>query len=279
MSRRWIERFGGLTARRARRLRIYLGAQHVTVDQLEGGRASAVARGVSVGFDGSAQAALAALGEALRALAPSAGALRRARCDLVLADTWILYDVVALDLLRVNPAAAATAVGAALADVAGVRPDALDVRWQWQADGRSVFAMALPRALLARVRGALEQAGIALESATGEFVAVYNAQRRSLGGARVVFAVGREAGAQIAVLADGVIRATRFELGRAGGARLKHAAAGVLRERGDDTTSATQYVLDSAANDERDGDDAGWARVRAPAWTTRRASASAQPVQ
>jgi hypothetical protein len=271
VSRPWIDAF---VRRRTHRLRVYLGTQRVTVDVLVGWRARRAVHGVSLPVPaGGLDAAMVALAEALRAVRATAGSLRELACDIVLADGWIAYDVVGIDLLRVAPAAAGTAVAAALADVCGVRADSLEVRWQWQADGRSAFAMAIPRGLLTRLRTVLAGPGLNLVSVTGEFIAVYNAQRTSFSGRRVVLAVGREAGAQIAVLVDGLIRATRFELG-GGGAGLAQAAAGVLRERGDDTTTPTEYVLDADSDDDT-GIDVRWSRVRPPGWATARPAAPA----
>jgi hypothetical protein len=276
VSLRWIDALGRVARRRTHRLRLYFGTQRVNVDLLAGWHARRSVQSVSLPVgDGGTEATFTALVEALRALRAGGGSLRGLTCDVVLADRWIVYDVVPIDLLRVTPAAAGTAVSAALADVSGARADALEVRWQWQSDGRSVFAMALPRPLLARLRGTLASGGIELGSATGEFVAVYNTQRASFTGRRVVFAVGREAGAQIAVLMDGIIRATRFELGGGDGASLSNAASGVLRERGDDTTTPTRYVLDADSEASVDDAtlDARWSRVRPPAWVAAAAAA------
>lgn len=257
---------------------MYFGTRHVTVDLLAGWRRRQLLRGVSQPIDGEGglDAAIAALGEALRALRAEAGDLRGLACEVVLADGWIVYDVISIDLLRVSPRSANAAIAATLEDVAGAHPGSLSVRWQWQSDGRGVFAMAVPRVMLGKLKTALTAAGVELESVTGEFVAVYNAQRSALTGHRVVFAVGREAGAQIAVLIDGVIRATRFELGGASTVGLSNAAAGVMRARGDDTTAPTDYVLDAVANDGRGPHDPRWARLRPPAWVTARPGTVAQ---
>ena len=261
--------------RRTQRVRVYFGTRQVTVDLLAGWRRQLV-RGVSQTIEttGGLDAAVAALGEALRALRAEAGDLRGLACDVVLADAWIIYDVVAIDLLRVSPRAAGAAVAATLEDVAGVHPGSLAVRWQWQGDGRGVFAMAVPRSTLGKLKTAFAAAGLALKSVTGEFVAVYNAQRGAFTGHRVVFAVGREAGAQIAVLIDGVIRATRFELGGADTVGLSSAAAGVMRARGDDTTAPTDYVLDAMPEDGHAAHDPRWARVRPPSWVKARRRAA-----
>ena len=266
---RSIER---LVRRRTQWVRVYFGTQRVNVDLFHGWRRQQLLRGVSRSIDGAGglDAAVAALGEALRLLRLEAGDLSTCPCEVVLADGWVVYDVVTIDLLRVSQPAAGAAVAATLEDVAGAHPGSLAVRWQWQPDGRGVFAMAIPRVTLGKVKGALTAAGLALKSVTGEFVAVYNAQREALAGRRVVFAVGREAGAQIAVLIDGIIRATRFEFGGAGSVGLSSAAAGVMRARGDDTTAPTQYVLDAIAEDGHAPPDPRWARVRPPSWVTAR---------
>jgi hypothetical protein len=253
-------------------VRVYFGTQQVTVDLLAGWRHQHLLRGVSQAIAGAGglDAALATLGEALHALHTDGGDLRGLACEVVLADGWIIYDVVAIDLLRVTARTASAAIAATLEDVAGAHPGSLAVRWQWQEDGRGAFAMAVPRATLGKLKNVFAAAGLVLRSVTGEFVAVYNAQRRALSGRRVVFAVGREAGAQIAVLTDGMIRATRFEFGRAGTAGLSSAAAGVMRSRGDDTTAPTEYVLDAIVDDSQGPHDPRWARVRPPAWVKAR---------
>jgi hypothetical protein len=257
---------------------VYFGTRQVTADVLAGWRRPQLLSGVwqTIDQEGGLDAAITALGEALRALRAEAGDLRGLACDLVLADGWMMYDVVSIDLLRVSPRSADAAIAATLEDVAGAHPGSLYVRWQWQRDGCGVFAMAMPRAMLGKIKTAFAVVGLELESMTGEFVAVYNAQRKALTGRRVVFAVGREAGAQIAVLADGVIRATRFEIGAAGSRGLSSAAAGVMRARGDDTTAPTDYVLDAIAEDAGALHDPRWSRVRPPAWVAARRSTVVQ---
>jgi hypothetical protein len=256
-----------LAQRRAQRVRVYFGTQRVTVELSTGARRPQPLRSTSQPIDaaGGLDAALAALGEAMGALRAGTGDLRGLACEVVLADGWIVYDVVALDLLRISSPAAGVAVTATLEDVAGAHPGSLAVRWQWQHDGRGVFAMAVPRVMLGKLKATTAGAGLVLKSVTGEFLSVYNAQRSAITGRRVVFAVGREGGAQIAVLSDGVIRATRFELGGTGGNRLSRAAAGVMRARGEDTTAPTEYVLDATSDDGPEPHDPRWARLRSPA--------------
>jgi len=269
--RRSIER---LLRRHKQRVRVYFGTEQITVDLLSGWRRVQLVCGVAQPIDGAGKldAAVFALGEALRTLRAEAGDLRGLACDVVLADGWIVYDVVAIDLLRVSPQSAGIAVAATLEDVAGVHAGSMIVRWQWQRDGQGVFAMGIPRVTLAKLKAALATAGLAVRSVTGEFVAVYNAQRTGFTGKRVVLAVGREAGAQIAVMVDGMIRATRFEIGAGGSAGLSNAAAGVMRARGEDTTTPTDYVLDAIAEDA--DKDPRWERLRPPAWATSQRAAA-----
>jgi hypothetical protein len=261
-----------LIRRRKQRVRVYFGTRQITVDLLAGARRPQMLRGVAQPIEtpGGLDAAAGGLGEALRALRAEVGDLRGLPCEVVLADAWVIYDVVSIDLLRVKPPAAQAAVAATLEDIAGVHPGSLVVRWQWQRDGHGIFAMAIPRVTLGKVKSTLGAAGLDLRSVTGEFVAVYNAQRNGFTGRRVVFAVGREAGAQIAVLIDGIIRATRFELAGGGSAGLANAAAGVMRARGDDTTAPTDYVLDALGDDETGPADPRWERVRPPTWVVTR---------
>jgi hypothetical protein len=264
---RSIER---MVRRHTQRVRVYFGTRDVTIDLLAGRRKQRSLRRLTHSIEdvGVLDSALVALGAALHALRTEAGDLRGLACEVVLADGWIVYDVISIDLLRVKPRAAHSAIVATLEDVAGAHAGSLLVQWQWQSDGRGVFAMAIPRATIGKLKATFATTGLVLKSVTGEFVAVFNAQRRSLTGRRVVFAVGREAGAQIAVLNNGVIRATRFELGGAGSASLSSAAAGVMRVRGEDTTAPTNYVLDAAAEDALDPHDARWERLRPPAWVS-----------
>ncbi len=265
MSRRWIER---LARRWTRRVRAYAGTRSVAVELLSarGTRRHGAARAdIGAAPDGDRSAALlAALEEALRALqAQAGGSLRGLRCDLVLADAWVVYDVVAVDLARLKPALAQRAIAAALADVAGTDAEALVVSWQAQRGG-APFAMAIARALAQRLLAAVQEFGLAPASMTGELVAVFNAQRKRLGGRRAVLAVGRGDGAQIALLAAGAIAATRFELGRTGAGELARAAAGALRTRGEDSGAAIDYLLDADGGGDEDGP---WRRVPPPAWT------------
>jgi len=275
VSRRSIDlRLGRFT----RRLRVYFGSAYVAVDVLsvlKGRRLRGVRESVGAGSD--FDAAMGALARALDAMASAGGDLRGLTCDVVIADRWLLYEVVAVDVTQVPRQAASAAVAATMADVSGTRADALEVSWQWQRDGRSVLAMGIQRARLVQLRAVLERGGLAIRSVKGEFVAVLNDQRPNLGAKRVVLAVSRDGGAQVALLSEGEIRSIGFEVDCRNGAALVRAATNVMRMRGDDTTAEVDYVIDPGEppEDRREHehyDDAmtaspdHWRRVRTPEW-------------
>jgi hypothetical protein len=117
----------------------------------------------------------------------------------------------------------------------------------------------------------LAQHGLAVKSVTGEFVAVYRAQRRTMTAPRIVFALERDAGAQIALVDDGAIRAMRFEPGRADPVGLSRAATRLMRTLGDDTTAPIHYALDSdrqsrAGESDHAGLAGGWSALGPPPW-------------
>src|SRR5262249_15595704 len=116
VSPRSIER---LIRRHTRRVHVYFGARRVTADLLAGWRHPQLLFGVSRSIDesGGLDAAIAALVEALRALRAEAGDLTGLACEVVLADNWIVYDVVSIDLLRVSSRSADAAIAATLEDV------------------------------------------------------------------------------------------------------------------------------------------------------------------
>jgi len=237
-----------LARRFTQRLRVYIGDGHVDVDLLSATNSRRLG-GVreDFGSDGGFEAALDAVKTAVGTRRAAMGANDGLSCDVVIADRWLLYEVIALDVTRVSRSAVNAAMAATLADVTGTRAEALDVRWQWQRNGTSVLAMAMPRPSLARVRALLAQEGLATRSVTGEFVAVFNAQRRRLGAPRVVFAVNRASGAQVALLKEGSIYSTGFEAGRHQASDLARIAVNAMRARGEDTTAEIDYVVDAGA--------------------------------
>lgn len=269
MSPRSIER---RLQRLTHRARIYVGTAHVAVDILAGwGRRRVRGTRTTLGVDAGFDAALQALAGGLQEAAAPDGDLRGQACSVVLADAWMLYDVVPLDVMQVSSASAASIVAAALADVAGARPRSLEVQWQWQRGGHSAFAMAIARDRLARLKTLLAQHGLVVKSVTGEFVAVYQAHRRSMTAPRLVFALVRDAGAQIALVDEGAIHAMRFELGRADPVDLSRAATRLMRTLGDDTTAPIHYVLDSDRQSRAGDRDhveqaAGWSALGPPPW-------------
>jgi hypothetical protein len=167
-----------------------------------------------------------------------------APCQVILADAWVVYDVIPVDLAMLTPALAHQAVAAALGEVLGAPSAALSVRWQRRRDGRGAFGMALSGDDLARVRQTVTAHRLRLSGVTGEFVAVLNRQRSTVPAERAVVAVVREAGTQLAALVGGEVALAQFETGLADASSLPIAAQRALSARGLDTTSAIDFCVD-----------------------------------
>ncbi len=225
-----------------RHLHARLGAERVRIELR--------ARGGRVEFEqeaevGTAQAGLAQAAEALAAglaaLRERAGSLRRMRCDIVVADSWMLYDVVRADLRSLSPRAADELIGASLADVAGVQPGELLTRWQAQGGGQCTLACGLPADVVPAIERALGAHGVSAGSIEGEFVHEYNRNRSRLEAPRAVVALVREAGSQLAVIVDGVLTAMSYELGVRAPEELEVRGRGLLRVAGLGDAEATRF--------------------------------------
>ncbi|HQR72297.1 MAG TPA: hypothetical protein PLE54_16950 [Burkholderiaceae bacterium] len=257
--------------RLSQRLSVYVGSAHVAMDLQPrwGGRHLHRWRG-ALGAAPTFEAAMAVLAAGLNELTAAVADLRGLMCDVVLADRWLLYDVVALDVAQVSRPAVNAAVAATLADIGGTRAQTLDVRWQWQRGGSSVLAIGIERAWLAQLSSVLQNGKLALRSITGEFVAIFNAQRARLGGQRQVFAVQRESDVQWALMSDGAIRMIAFASPCRGPADLARIATHALRAYGEDTAADIEFVVDPGAPDEVYGTPppggGHWALIRAPEW-------------
>lgn len=275
-----ILRAGRVALRRLRcRVQAYVGTHHVHAELRVRGpslrwRALHTARH-SVGATGASglAAALAALDTALKELRIVAAAevgsdFGGARCEVILADAWVVYDVVPVDLAMLTPALAHEAVAAALGEVLGAPADALSVRWQRQRDGRGAFGMALSRDDLALVRQTVTAHRLRLSGVTGEFVAVLNGQRSTVPAGRAVVAVVREAGTQLAALVGGEVALAQFETGLADASSLPVVAQRALSARGLEVTTAIDYCVDpgrSAPAVDMPGAGA-WHWLPAPSW-------------
>lgn len=168
----------------------------------------------------------------LAALTATTGPLKGLRCDFVIADAWLLYDVVRADLRSLSPRAADDVVRSALADMAGVPPSDLATRWATQGGGRSTLACGMPAPVLPSIRSLLERSKLRAGSIVGEFVHEYNAHREQLAARCAVISLVRETGAQLAISTDGVVTAMSFELGVRAPEELEQRARGLLRGAG-----------------------------------------------
>jgi len=237
--RRGLWRFG-------RFLRARVGVERLQVDLLAGRGQPRLLASVFQPYAtaGTERAAPTELADTFAAFAPAlaqlqerldaeiGGGVRGLACDVVIDDSWMLYDVVRADLRGLSPGAADALVGASLADVAGVAAEEIASRWQPQ--GRSAYTLAcgLAAGALPALREALDAAGVALGSIEGEFVAEYNRMRGQLDPGCAVIALVRDAGTQLAVMVDGVLTAMSFEYGVGAARELELRGRSLLRVAG-----------------------------------------------
>ena len=184
-----------------------------------------------------------ALDQALREASGGGHDLAGLRCDVVIADTWMLYDVIEADLDDTPRRAVDDLVSAALADTAGVKPGELITRWQRQGAARSL-ACAFPAGVLQALQVMLQQHKVRLGSVNGELVRVFNANRHGLSPQRSVLAVARPAGTQLGVIVDGGFAALRFEPGVRDAAPLLERSHALMRCAGFGPDPLTRYYAD-----------------------------------
>ncbi len=233
---------------RAGGLRIRLGAQHVELQLRTAERAPRVIAEMlqpylggealpapAVPTDlvqavGAVRAALDAF--ATRLSAENKGALSGLPCEVVVDDSWMLYDVVRADLRALSPRAADALIGASLADVAGIEASELASRWQPQ--GRSAYTLAcgLPGAALPVLMDALRAHRLVARTVEGEFVLQFNRHRERFDPRRSVIALVRDAGAQLAVMVNGALACMSFEFGVSNPKELELRGRGLLRIAG-----------------------------------------------
>jgi len=237
-----------------RHLRLRIGAEQLQLDVYEGRKAARRVAGIvhDCGAPTELLQAVAAIGPALDALLvqwKSLGgrSLRGLECQVVIDDSWMLYDVVRADLRGLSPGAADSLIGASLADVAGV--DATELISRWQAQGQSPFTVAcgLPSGTLAALQEALAGQGLRLDAVEGEFVAEINRNREALDPRCAVVAVVRDAGAQLGILVDGILTAMSFEYGVGNPKELELRSRGLLRSAGVNTQEAIRFYAITAA--------------------------------
>jgi hypothetical protein len=258
------------------RVRAYLGADRAVVQhqrlRAAGWRTERTVERRFACFDAPAFApALSALDAALVALRTMGDGTLGAKfggaaCEAILADAWLVYDVIALDFAGLSSALADRAVGAALADVVGATPDSLCIRWQPQGNGRSVLATAIAGGDLEALRTLVQAHGLRLKRATGELLAVLDARRGVLPATPgVVVAVSRATGTQLATLADGAVDAVHFEAGRVDAATLARVVLRALRLRGAGPANELACRVDSDEPFELPA-AGGWERLPPAPW-------------
>lgn len=167
------------------------------------------------------------------------------RCDVSVADMWLVYDVIGGDLGELQPRVADDVVGASFADMLGMKREDLAVRWQAQGVRRQL-ACAMSRDALDRLRAAIERVGARLGTIEGELVQTFNAQRDALTAQRAVLAVARDGGTQFGLILDGKFAAVRFEPGRRDAQRLQYEGTALLRCAGLDADNDVRFVADAA---------------------------------
>jgi hypothetical protein len=218
-----------------RHLRVRIGAESARADLYAGLRPARLVASQQVEYRpgvATLPEAVEAVDSLLSSLASATVPLKGLRCDFVIGDAWMLYDVVRADLRSLSPRAADDVVRSALADMAGVPPSDLVTRWQTQTGGQCTLACGMPAAVLPTIQTVLGKHGLRPGAITGEFVHEYNAHRDRLVSRCAVISLVRETGAQLAVAADGVVTTMSFELGVRAPEELEARGRGLLRGAG-----------------------------------------------
>jgi len=226
-----------------------LGGDSVQLALSEGAEAHSrterrVAAGEGARFD-SLIACVAALAAELDALVASGTAIRGARVDVAVADRWLIYDIVEIDLRDLSGRAAEPAVAALLADLAGVAPASLAARWQTIAEPALQLACAMPADAVAALAQLVRRHGLRWGRVQGEFIRAFNSHRDELDGGTAALAVIRPNGAQIGVVASGALAALHYEEGSPVLDRLAAICENLVRRAGHEIDNSMRYLADS----------------------------------
>jgi len=234
----------GLRLAPGKRLQLRVGSAGARLDLVAGWRRTRMLASRQIEF----RAGTASLAEALPpcetlllALAGALGSIRGLPCDVVIGDTWLLYDVIRADLRALAPRVADDVVRSSLADIAGVAPEAIETRWQAQPGGPSSIACGIPAAALTLLLALLETHRLRPGRIVGEFVHEFNARRSLLDSRSAVISLVRETGTQLALASAGVIAAMSFELGIRAPEELEIRARGLARGAGLELDGQTRY--------------------------------------
>jgi hypothetical protein len=112
--------------------------------------------------------------------------------------------------------------------VVGVTAAELEACWQAQGANGTTLACALPTGILEQLRGILRSRKARLGTVEGELVHEFNRHLPLLQVPVCVMAVVRRAGAQLAVISNGVVSGLSYEFGAGGPADLEMRARGLL---------------------------------------------------
>ena len=227
-----------------RRLQVRVGAESARADLFSGWRKPRVIATHQVEYRpgiATLPEAVEAVDALLTALAAAAGPIKGLRCDVLIGDAWMLYDVVRADLRSLSPRAADDLVRSALADVAGLPPSDLVIRWQTQTGGQCTLACGVPAAVLPSLQTLLRAHRLRAGEIVGEFVHEYNANRGRLLSPCAVISLVRETGAQLAVSTNGVLTAMSFELGVRAPEELESRGRSLLRGAGIASDGETRF--------------------------------------
>jgi len=190
-------------------------------------------------------ACVEAFGVELNALAASGHSMRGARLDLVVADSWLLYDIAEIDLRDLSDLAAESAVSALLADLAGVEAGSLVARWHTIARPALQVACAIPADAVAALNELVRRHRLRWAHAQGEFVRAFNLHRSEFDGVSTALAVVRPEGTQLGVVAKGVLAALHYEPGIPVFDRLSGLCESLLRRAGREVDESLRYLADA----------------------------------
>ena len=195
-------------------------------------------------FD-SLLACVGALGTELDALTGSGTTVRGARIDIVVADAWLIYDIVEIDLRDLPDRTAESTVSALLADLAGVEPGSLVARWQTIGRPATQLTCAMPADAAASLNDLVRRHRLRWGTVQGEFVSALNSHRSEFDGVPTALAVMRPQGTQIGVVSNGVLAALHHEGGVPVLDRLTALCDSLVRRAGYESDQSMRYLADA----------------------------------
>jgi hypothetical protein len=172
--------------------------------------------------------------------------LRRARLNVVLADSLVHLDVVEGDFVGDSDRQLHSIAVACVAELLGDAAQSHEVRWQLQADGKHLLIGAIAGDQLRVLSDAAARHGLTLGSVQPDFCLQWNRHAAALKPGSAVFAVASGRDAVIAHVSDGAVAGIssgtwldRHDAPGASTAHVKHLMCGLGLE-----PSVTASVLD-----------------------------------